>query len=144
MKENMNTDWNKELQELDSVEKDEAMFDVTTDAIERLVGKWMGTIMYAKPEDGTMSISDDEMEGAQKTTLGQIAAVPLLNIIARTAHQMSQQEDPLDWFAGYIHEDGDIVLDLLQAIMTEGIMIANAPGLREEFDQVLGSVRTLN
>lgn len=144
MNKDNNVDWNKELQELDSDEKDEAMFDVTTDRIERLIGKWMLTPMYAIQDSDDMMISEDPEEGSQETTLGQIAAVPLLNIIAKTAAQMSQQDDPLLWFGEHIHDNGDMILDLLQSVMTEGIMIANAPGLREEFDQVLAGVRTLN
>ena len=144
MNDSSKTDWNKELQELDSFEKDEAMFDVTTDRIERLIGKWMTTPMYATPDDGAMSISEDQEEGSHETTLGQIAAVPLLNIIAKTAAQMSKEDDPLTWFADHIEDNGDLILDLLQSVMTEGIMIANAPGLREEFDQVLTGVRKLD
>ena len=144
MEENINVDWNKELQELDPNEKDEAMFDVTTDRIERLVGRWMGTPMYANPDDGEMEISDEPDDMSHQTTLGQIAAVPLLNIIAKTAAHMSKEEDPLEWFGEHIQDNGDMILELLQSIMTEGIMIANAPGLREEFDQVLGGVRKLD
>ena len=91
-----------------------------------------------------MSISEDQEEGSHETTLGQIAAVPLLNIIAKTAAQMSKEDDPLTWFADHIEDNGDLILDLLQSVMTEGIMIANAPGLREEFDQVLTGVRKLD
>jgi len=141
---NLNVDWDKELQELDPLETDEAMFDVATDRIERLIGKWMLTPMYATPDDDDMTISDDPEEGSHETTLGQIAAVPLLNIIAKTAARMSREDDPLTWFGEYIHNNGDMILDLLQSVMTEGIMVANAPGLREEFDQVLAGVRTLN
>ena len=141
---NSKTDWNKELQELDSFEIDEAMFDVATDRIERLVGKWMETPMYANPDDGEMQISEEPSEMSHQTTLGQIAAVPLLNLIAKTAAQMSKEEDPLDWFAEHINDNGDLILDLLQSVMTEGIMIANAPGIREEFDQVLAGIRKLD
>ena len=144
MKEEPKVDWNKELQGLDSFEKDEAMFDVTTDRVERLVGKWMTTPMYATPDDGEMTITDEPEEMSHETTLGQIAAVPLLNIIAKTAAQMSRAEDPMDWFAEHINDNGDLILDLLKSVMTEGIMIANAPGLREEFDQVLYNIRTMD
>jgi len=140
---NLNVDWDKELQKLDPLETDEAMFDVTTDRIERLVGKWMLTPMYATPDDGDMAISEDAGEGSHATTLGQIAAVPLLNMIAKTAARMSKEDDPIAWFGEYIHDNGDVILDLLQSVMTEGIMIANAPGLREEFDAVLAGVRQM-
>jgi hypothetical protein len=138
---NLNVDWDQELQELDPLETDEAMFDVTTDRIERLISKWMETPMYANPDDGEMQISEEPSEMSHQTTLGQIAAVPLLNLIAKTAAQMSQESDPLNWFAEHISDNGDLILDLLKCTMTEGIMIANAPGLREEFDQVLEVVR---
>jgi hypothetical protein len=143
---NLNVDWDKELQELDPLETDEAMFDVTTDRIERLVGKWMQTPMYASPNTSgdDLQISEEPGEMSHETTLGQIAAVPLLNMIAKTAAQMSKEDDPLTWFGGFIHDNGDVILDLLQSVMTEGIMIANAPGLREEFDQVLGGVREMD
>lgn len=144
MEDNVNVDWNKELQGLDSLEKEEAMFDVTTDRIERLVSKWMETPMYANPDDGEMQISEEPSEMSHQTTLGQIAAVPLLNLIAKTAAQMSRESDPLNWFAEHISDNGDMILDLLQSVMTEGIMIANAPGLREEFDQVLAGVRKMD
>ena len=78
---------------------------------------------------------------SHQTTLGQIAAVPLLNLIAKTASQMSRESDPMDWLAEHISDHGDLILDLLKSTMTEGIMIANAPGLREEFDQVLEVIR---
>jgi hypothetical protein len=120
------------------------MFDVTTDRIERLVSKWMETPMYANPDDGEMQISEKPSEMSHQTTLGQIAAVPLLNLIAKTAAQMSRESDPLNWFAEHISDNGDMILDLLQSVMTEGIMIANAPGLREEFDQVLAGVRKMD
>ena len=144
MEDNVNVDWNKELQELDPLETDEAMFDVTTDRIERLVSKWMETPMYANPGDGEMQISEEPSEMSHQTTLGQIAAVPLLNLIAKTAAQISRESNPLDWFAEHISDNGDLILDLLQSVMTEGIMIANAPGLREEFDQVLAGVRKMD
>ena len=144
MEDNVNVDWNKELQGLDSLEKEEAMFDVTTDRIERLVSKGMETPMYANPDDGKMQISEEPSEMSHQTTLGQIAAVPLLNLIAKTAAQMSRESDPLDWFAEHINDNGDLILDLLKSTMTEGIMIANAPGLREEFDQVLEVIRKVD
>jgi hypothetical protein len=144
MKENTNVDWNKELQDLDSDEKDEALFDVTTEHIERLIGKWMETPMYAKPEDdGEVLVGSEPDEMAHETTLGQIAAVPLLNLIIRTAGEMSKEDSPVAWFEGNIKESSDLILDLLKSVMTEGIMIANAPGLRSEFDQILTSIREL-
>lgn len=137
-------DWNKELEDLDPEEKNEALFDVTSEHIERLIDKWMATPMYAGIGDGEVLVGNEPDENTRETTLGQIASVPLLNLIIRTAGQMSEKDSPIAWFEEHIQENSDLILDLLKSVMTEGIMVANAPGLRNEFDQILTSIRQLD
>ena len=95
-----NTNWDKELEELNSVDwqdqtgmsPEEARFEIVIKKLEAVLHEWANTEVYADiPEDVQLgadwnevevTIDAEPFEDSFKTTLGDVAAVPILRVIS--------------------------------------------------------------
>jgi hypothetical protein len=142
--------WDDELANLNDQESvEEIKFDMIASKIFDLVQEWGSTQVYAQPpsmpdEDGQvgMRVSEEDFEGSVKTSLGDLASVPLMGMMADIIRQLFIEG------GGVVELEPETVLEHRQrlvetviAIMTEGILISNSPDWAERFDEASKGLR---
>ena len=143
--ENLDIDWDVELECLNAEENTEDIrFDIVADQVFRLVQEWGSTRVHAQSpsmpdEEGQMGmkVSEEAFEGSVKTSLGNLAAVPLMGLMADIIRQLFIEG------GGVVQLEPETILEhrhkLVEAvvsIMTEGILISHSPEWAGRFDSV--------
>ena len=147
-----NTNWDKELEELNSVDwqdqtgmsPEEARFEIVIRKLEAVMSEWGATEVYADiPEDVDLGsdwnavevkIDAEPFEDSFKTTLGDVASVPILGVIANILAEIldnsgAPKEDAL-------REYRSRVVNAVQALMIEGILVSKSPAWNDRFQEV--------
>ena len=135
---NKETDWDKELEDLnEEIDPRAARFHIAVSQIENLIEEWGSTPIYAKPSEdmsiGEMELSEEPKDGFLETRLGEISAVPLLGVLAKTVTEIlhNTDEDGPDLEA--LYESKQRINEAVKNLMIEGILIANAPEWKDRF-----------
>ena len=137
-------DWDAELLDIGHDEKMNARLDVHTEAIQKIIEEWMQTTVWAKSpetEDDTLDINNDPFEGADKTSLGEVASIPILNLFGFLMHVGGVDPDDLNTEA--IRDHKGFIMGVTASLITEGIMIANSPGWAEKVDAATKGLRDI-
>ena len=147
-----NTNWDKELEELNSVDwqdqtgmsPEEARFEIVIKKLEAVLHEWANTEVYADiPEDVQLgadwnevevTIDAEPFEDSFKTTLGDVAAVPILGVIANILTDILDSN-------GRPHEDmlreyRSKVVNAVKSLMIEGILVSKSPKWNDRFEEV--------
>ena len=130
-----NVDWDAVLLDVSHDETMNARLDVHTAAIIKVIEEWKQTPVLAKSPinaDDTLDINNEPFEGADKTSLGEVASIPLLNLFGFLMHVGGIDPDELD--AEAIRDAKGYIMGVCASLITEGIMIANSPGWGEKVD----------
>ena len=138
-------DWDAELADIDHDEMMNARLDVHTDAIQKVIEEWMKTTVWAKTpetEDDTIDVHNQPFDGADKTSLGEVAAIPVLNLFGFLMHVGGVNTEELD--AEAIRNAKGFIMGVTASLITEGIMIANSPGWAEKVDAATKGLRDID
>ena len=135
---NEETNWDKELEELnEEIDPRAARFHIAVSQIENLIEEWGNTPIYAKPPEdmsiGEMDLSEEPKEGFLETRLGDISAVPLLGVLAKTVTEILHASDEDGPSLEALHDSKERINEAVKNLMIEGILIANAPEWKERF-----------
>ena len=140
-----NVDWDAEFQNISHNEVMDARLDVHTEAIQTVIGDWMGTAVWCKPpvdEDDMINVCNEEFPGATETTLGEVSAIPLLNLFGFLMQVGGVDPDELDHEA--IRDAKSFIMSVTASLITEGIMIANSPNWHEQVDAATKGLRDVD
>jgi len=131
-------DWNDALETLSDKEKGNANFEVVASRVSKVVKDWLNSPVWAATggPDEPMHIGSSEFEDAKKTRLGEVAAVPVLGLMSMLCVQSEVRLDPK-----VIFENKKAVLECVEAMMVEGVLMANSVEWCEQMDNALGDVR---
>jgi len=136
---NWDGDWDQALTGVSVGEQNEAKFDVVVSRVQAVIRDWMETPIWAmtpeEPEE-PMKIGMSEFDDSTETRLGELASVQILGLLAMLCVKSGVEIDPRIMF-----ENKELILDVVAACLTEGIMIGNAPGWSDKMDAALGDVR---
>jgi Fe-S-cluster formation regulator IscX/YfhJ len=137
-----NVNWDEALADLnEEIDPRAARFHIAVSQLENLIEEWGDTPIYAKPSEemaiGEMELSEEPQEGFLETRLGDITAVPLLGVLARTVTEIlhSADEDGPDLEA--LYESKERINEAVKALLIEGILIANSPEWKERFTKAV-------
>ncbi len=135
-----NTNWDEELENLTTLESaEDARLEIVIGKLEAVMDKWSDTVVYATvPDDamdienGTMEVRTEAFEDSFKTCLGDIAAVPMLGIIAQVLAEIIDSEDKHD--IDQLRKSRLRIVEAVKALMIEGILISKSPDWSNEFE----------
>lgn len=142
--------WDDELINLNDQESvEEIKFDMIASRIYDLIHEWGNTKVYAQPpsmpdEEGQvgMKVSEEDFEGSVKTSLGDLASVPLMGLMADIIRQLFiEGGGVVELDPETIHEHRHRLVETVLAIMTEGILISHSPEWAEKFDEASKGLR---
>ena len=137
-----NVDWDAEFQNISHDEVMDARLAVHTEAIETVIADWMSTTIWCKPpadEDDMIDLCGKEFPGATETTLGEVSAIPLLNLFGFLMQVGGVNPDELNHEA--IKDAKSFIMNVTASLITEGIMIANSPEWSEKVDAATKGLR---
>jgi len=142
--------WDDELVNLNDEESvEEIKFDMIASRIFDLVQEWGSTRVYAQPpsmpdEEGQvgMKVSEEDFEGSIKTSLGDLASVPLMGAMADIIRQLFiEGGGVVQLEPETVQEHRHKLVEAVISIMTEGILISHSPEWVERFDEVSKGLR---
>ena len=131
-------DWDDALTTLSDREKGDANFEVIASRVSKVVKDWLKSPVYAATSgpDEPMQIGSSDFENAKKTRLGEVAAVPVLGLMAMLCTKSEIRLDPK-----VIFENKKLILECVESMMVEGVLMANSSEWCEQMDTALGDVR---
>lgn len=131
-------DWDDALTTLSDREKGDANFEVIASRVSKVVKDWLKSPVYAATSgpDEPMQIGSSDFENAKKTRLGEVAAVPVLGLMAMLCTKSEIRLDPK-----VIFENKKLILACVESMMVEGVLMANSSEWCEQMDTALGDVR---
>ncbi len=131
-------DWDEALHDLSDREKGDANFEVIASRVSKVVKDWLKSPVWAATggPDQPMLIGSSDFENAKKTHLGEVAAVPVLGLMAMLCTKSEVRIDPK-----VIFENKKLILECVESMMVEGVLMANSAEWCEQMDTALGDVR---
>jgi hypothetical protein len=146
--------WDRELESLnDSLgddEKGQAQFDIISTKIEGVMHDWMTTKVYARmnePKDddkeGVLQVDNDDFEDAIETELGQIACVSVVSLIGQILGDIISEHNDENFGEEQVGRYAELIKEVVSAVLVEGILISQAPGWRDKFDDAMAGIRDL-
>ncbi len=131
-------DWDEALHDLSDREKGDANFEVIASRVSKVVKDWLKSPVWAATggPDQPMLIGSSDFENAKKTHLGEVAAVPVLGLMAMLCTKSEVRIDPK-----VIFENKKLILECIESMMVEGVLMANSAEWCEQMDTALGDVR---
>jgi hypothetical protein len=131
-------DWNNALETLSNKERGDANFEVVASRVTKVVKDWLDSPVYAAtggPHE-PMLIGSSDFDNAKKTRLGEVAAVQVLGLMSMLCVKSEIRLDPK-----VIFENKKLILECVEAMMVEGVLMANSIEWCEQMDTALGDVR---
>ena len=131
--------WEDLMTSFTDEESAEAKFDVITSRVQAVINDWLRTPVWAETPDNPadpLRIRSQQFDNANKTRLGEVAAVSVLGLLAMLCLKSDTKLDPR-----VIFKNKETILDVIGTLMVEGVMVANSPGWSAQMDEALADVR---
>ena len=131
--------WEDLMATFSDVESAEAKFDVITSRVQAVINDWLRTPVWAETPDNPadpLRIRSQQFDNANKTRLGEVAAVSVLGLLAMLCLKSDTKLDPR-----VIFKNKETILEVIGTLMVEGVMVANSPGWSAQMDDALADVR---
>ena len=148
MTEEENTNWDEELENLTSVgwedqtgmSPEEARFNIVIRKLEAVFQEWADTEVYATvPEDADpfnateITVDVEPFEDSFKTSLGDVAAVPMLGVIASIMSDILKADEGVPT-EETLREYRVRIVEAVKALMVEGVLVSKSPTWADKFD----------